>query len=437
MTKKELEKKVEELTSLVNSLLEENKKLKAELKKYKNPNTPPSSNKHMKPNTRGKDKKKRKKRGAPKGHKGKTRIQNPSRKEIIDADKCTQCGSKKVEDKKIHNKIVEEIPEPVLPETVEYEIHEKRCNHCGHIFIPEECPVPLNGKFGYNVMILVVFMKYFLRGVLRKIVLFLNIGYRLKLAPASIGAILTRVSRAAENEYDELKKRIRSAARVYVDETSFSVLGKNSWAWVFRTANEMLLVIDSSRGRDVLLEILGDDFEGVVICDCWRAYDHFKRLQRCWSHLLRKAKKIDDSLVAENFHKKLKSLFKEIKRFNGRNQSKKSREKKYNEMTLKLGQLVKYYEQYENMHEVTTYISNNIENWFTCIKYENVEPTNNYAEQSIRETVIIRKIIGAFRSERGPEEYSRLASLLASWKMQGCDIALKLKKMLVKHSQTC
>ncbi|MBI4438601.1 transposase, partial [Candidatus Woesearchaeota archaeon] len=39
-----------------------------------------------------------------------------------------------------------------------------------------------------------------------------------------------------------------------------------------------------------------------------------------------------------------------------------------------------------------------IQSWFTCIKHENVEPTNNNAEQAIRETVIVRKIIGAFRS---------------------------------------
>ena len=106
-------------------------------------------------------------------------------------------------------------------------------------------------------------------------------------------------------------------------------------------------------------------------------------------------------------------------------------------MTAKLKRLVEYYGQYENMQSIITYISNNLENWFTCIKYEDVEPTNNYAEQAIRETVIIRKIIGAFRSESGPEEYSKLASLLATWKIRSLNICSKLKDMLIKHSQIC
>ena len=199
----------------------------------------------------------------------------------------------------------------------------------------------------------------------------------------------------------------------------------------------MLLVIRPSRGSDVLLEIPGEDFSGIVICDCWRAYNFLERLQRCWSHLLRKAEKIDDSLVAQNLYKRLTALFKEIKVFNARKQSEKSREKKYKEMTAKLKQLVEYYDQYENMQSIIKYISNNFENWFACIRYENVEPTNNYAEQAIRETVIVRKIIGAFRSERGPEEYSILASLLATWKIRSLDICSKLKDMLVKHAQFC
>jgi len=437
MTKVELEKLVKSQATLIIKLQQRIEKLEAELKKYDNSNTPPSSNKHLKPNTRGKDKKSRKKRGAQKGHTGTTRNQTPDRKEIINAKKCPNCSSNKLKDKKIHKKIVEEIPEPIKPEVVEYEIHEKECINCGCTFIPEECTIPLKGKFGFNIMVLVVFLKYILRGVLRKIVHFLNVGYGLKITPASVAAIIERVARAAEREYEELKKRIKSAARVYVDETSFSVLGTNYWVWVFRTANDLLLVIRPSRGRDVLLEILGEEFAGIVICDCWRAYDFYDRLQRCWSHLLRKAKKAVKSRISKNFYKCLKGLFSEIKTYNSKKHSIKNRKLKYDSMTLELNRLVNYYRKYEDMREVIVYIGNNLENWFTCILYENVEPTNNYAEQAIRETVIVRKIIGAFRSEQGPEDYSILASLLSTWKLRGQNICLQLKETLTKYGRFC
>ena len=58
-------------------------KLQNELLKYKNPNTPSSSNKHLKPDTSGKQSKENSKRGAPIGHIGKTREQIPQKKKII------------------------------------------------------------------------------------------------------------------------------------------------------------------------------------------------------------------------------------------------------------------------------------------------------------------------------------------------------------------
>ena len=56
---------------------------------------------------------------------------------------------------------------------------------------------------------------------------------------------------------------------------------------------------------------------------------------------------------------------------------------------------------HEHLEKLITDIENGGNNWFTCVLYGNVEPTNNFAEQTIRESVIVRKIIGAFISENG------------------------------------
>ena len=39
--------------------------------------------------------------------------------------------------------------------------------------------------------------------------------------------------------------------------------------------------------------------------------------------------------------------------------------------------------------------------WFTCLRYDFVEPTNNTREREIRKNVIARKISGCHRSEQG------------------------------------
>ncbi|NOQ56080.1 MAG: transposase [Nanohaloarchaea archaeon] len=203
-------------------------KLEKELTKYNNPNTPSSANKHLKPNTKGL-KYKYGKRGAPKGHKGTTRKQISTRKEIIDSHICPNCNGSNVKDKQILKRVIEDVSEKVKPETVEAEIHKKLCKDCGHVFIPEHNTTPLKGKFGINIMIIVVFIKFILHGVLRKSSTFLDNGFALKMTPATINSIIKRIADVADSEYDALKYRIQTAHKIYMDETSFSVLGKNQW----------------------------------------------------------------------------------------------------------------------------------------------------------------------------------------------------------------
>jgi len=414
-------------------------KLQNELLKYKNPNTPSSSNKHLKPDTSGKQSKENSKRGAPIGHIGKTREQIPQRKEIIDCDECPKCHGHKVIDDKIINQITEEVQEPEPPEIIESEIHQKKCLDCGTKFIPPQNTTPLKGSFGINLMVLVIIIKFLLRGVLRKTSSFLETNHAFKITPAALNEIIRRVADAAEKEYKEIKQRIKNSSKIYIDETSFSVLGKNQWMWVFRTETDILLVIRPSRGSNVLEEILGKDYSGTIICDCWRAYNFlaFASIQRCWAHLLRKSKELCNSVVGTNFHEKLIKLFEEIKKFNESLPTSEQRIKKYEEMTKELKEIIDYYSKYDELKSVVKYINFNLENWFTCIKIEGIEPTNNFAEQALRESVLVRKIIGAFRSEIGKGNYETIASVIASWKLKGLDLKSELKKILIKNLCFC
>lgn len=412
--------------------------LRRELAKYKNSNTPSSANKHLKLDTSGKQAKKNSKRGAPNGHVGKTRQQIPTRKEIIDCDECPNCHGYHLKDEKIIKQIIEEVREPIAPEVIEGEIHKKKCLDCGTVFIPPQNNLPLKGSFGINLMVLVIFIKFILRGVLRKTSSFLEVSHAFDITPASINEMIRRAAEAADIEYELLKMKIRKSAIIYIDETSFSVLGKNQWVWVFRTETDILLVIRPSRGSNVLEEILGKDYSGTVICDCWRAYNFlaFASIQRCWSHLMRKSKELI-SVAGIHLHEKLKEMFEEIKQFNSASHSAEERLVKYQEMTSKLEDIVNYYSKYPELESVVKYIKFNLRNWFTCIKIEGIEPTNNFAERALRESVLVRKIIGAFRSETGKDNYETLASVIASWQLKGLDLKNELKQMLIKNLCFC
>lgn len=223
----------DQLVEMVEKLQNENSRLKErlekvekELKKYHNENTPSSSNKHLKGDTQGLHAKGGK-RGAPFGHKGTTRRQQPEEVNDIDAGECPHCHSDDLENVDILKRTVEEIPIPVAPKVTENHIHKKKCRNCGRVFLPQQNTVPLEGKFGVNLMVLIIMMKLLLRGVLRKAASFLEYGFALSISPAAVNSVIQRTAKAANEEYAALKERIKNAAKVHIDETSFSILGIN------------------------------------------------------------------------------------------------------------------------------------------------------------------------------------------------------------------
>jgi len=427
------EKIIDELFDKLEEKEEEIERLKKELLKYKNSNTPPSAYPHLKPNVTSHASKKR---GAPIGHRGSNRSWIPDAvKYHIIADECPNCHSKDLNVIRAARQQIDEIPQEIKPETTTIERDVCECNKCHLKFVARDKKTPLKGRFGVSLMVLVIFLRFILRGVMRKTAGFLGASFALKLAPASVQAIIARAASAGEQEYNQIKHRIRTASRLHIDETSFSVLGKNWWVWVFRSEQDKLLVIRQSRGNNVLEEILGKDYAGIVHCDCWRAYDYLTNasLQRCWAHLLRKSAELKTTIGGRHFHDKLTALFDEITTFNNTKRTTQERVCKYNELTERLQSITKYYARYSDCKAVAKYIDFHIESWFTCVRFDDVEPTNNLAEQAIRETVIVRKIIGAFRSEKGPQNYETLASLLATWQTQQKDIRQELHRMLTEQ----
>ncbi len=431
--KQDLKKKSKDelVDDLYDSLVEIDK-LKRELRKYKNPNTPPSAHPFLKSvvqHQRGL------KRGAPKGHQGLTRPWKIACEERhIVGNECPNCQSRNISVIGQKRQQQEEIPPDILPVITDSVRNVCKCNDCDLKFLARDGMTPIQGRFGINLMVLVIFLKFIMRGVLRKTTSFLDASFALKLAPASVQAIIERAAKAGENEYAQLKQKIKTTRLLYIDETSFRVLGKNWWVWAFRSDTDLLLVIRNSRGNKVLEEILGKDYSGVVVCDCWRAYDFLTNasIQRCWAHLLRKSEELE-SVSGRHFHKKLSLLFEQIIMFNSKERTTQARQHKYAQMTAKLKKISAYHSRYDDCEAVAKYLNFHIESWFTCIKNAGVQPTNNYAEQAIRETVLVRKIIGAFRSEKGTKTYETLASLISTWKIQKLDIKKELHKMLTEN----
>lgn len=429
----ELEKAVAEKDAIIAALMKENSELRAKLAMYENPHTPPSAQRVKKKPERKRGKKKR---GAPKGHRGATRpVPKPDKYVPVFADHCEKCGSSNIEEIDVDSKTIEDlICHLQQVQATQFDRSVVLCRDCGHEFTARHDDCPREGRFGINLLVHVTMLKFMLRGVLRKICEFTKHANGFEISPKGVQDMLMRVSRVCEKEYMEILKRIRAAPWKYVDETGMKVNGKNWWLWVFRTTEDVLVVIRPSRSGEVLKEILGAEINGAGVADGWRVYSAFQVLQRCWAHLLREVDEFKDKPGGEELSDIIHRKFKKLREFLDKDPPMEERERMKRQWDKEMAQLVEDFASYEeHLHKPLTYIKNGLGCWYTCLLYPGMEPTNNLGEQAIREHVLMRKIIGTFRSEKGAENYQYIASLLATWQLQGKDVYKELENLLRKE----
>jgi transposase len=427
-----INKLLEENSSLqikIASLMDENDSLKKRLLPYENPHTPPS--RQMFPpkimNPPGK-------RGAPIGHKGATKVLGEP-DEIIHVleEKCPKCSHILGSPIRTEKKTIFDIPPPQKIKVTEYDLDVYRCSNCGIEVKAKHMDCPQTGDMGIYLLNYITMLKYNLRGVIRRVQEFLVTNNSLNLSVKGINDALLRVGDACRSEYAAIQDRIRKSKWVHIDETGFHVEGNKYWLWSFRSAeNDILVVIVDSRGRDIVKEIMGDDFHGPVIVDGWKAYSYLTIIQRCWAHLIREVDAFKDIEHGKELSQEIHAMFKELKE-SLKSEDMEERETMKAMFDRNMEELVKRYDPYEELHKPVGYIRNGLGSWFTCLLYPGMEPTNNLAEQAIREHVVIRKIIGTFRSEEGSENYQYISSLLSTWRLQGKSMFVEMDKILRKE----
>jgi hypothetical protein len=84
---------------------------------------------------------------------------------------------------------------------------------------------------------------------------------------------------------DQLIADIRTSVAVFVDETSWYVGAPGPWLWAFTTADSTVFHVESSRGRQVVLDMMGPSFDGILVSDCLASYENLPyRTHKCIAH---------------------------------------------------------------------------------------------------------------------------------------------------------
>ena len=372
-------------------------------------------------------KKKSKKPGRKKGHKGTTRKipDNITNKADHTLEKCPNCDTVLSKPIKNYKRYIEDISPLNTPEVTEHTVNGYWCSQCKKIVYPVITDALPNSNIGLRLIVTTAWLHYLIGISVGNIVNILNHVANFKITRGGLTQAWKNLADTLEPVYDSINKNISDSAVLYADETGWRINGLTHWLWCFTTDKLCYYFIDKNRGSPVVAKVLGIIFNGILICDFWGAYNKIEALakQRCFYHLfteLIKADKKNSSPLWKTFRKKLARLLKDAVRLSEKKQS--LTQEKYealaNRLNTRLNQLINTAYDDKDVKRLIKRLRRHRDELFTFLKFEGVSQYNNHAEQQMRKPVITRKISQQNRSNHGAKTHAILMTLFRSAELQ-------------------
>ena len=417
-----LEKQVAELTDKVAKLS----------KNSSNSSKPPSSD-IVKPPRKKKDNTSRNIGGQP-GHTKHERTpfatEETDKFQTHTLDACPDCGGK-LEEVKNSGRVVQQVE--VVTKPIHIEQHTGLCYWCEHCQKFHYAPMPAHIEkgqlIGPRLTAIIAYMKGACHCSFSTIRKFLHDVVGITISRGQLSKLVQKASAAFEQAYQELLDYLPYEATLNVDETGHKENKKRFWTWCFRADAYTLFKISDTRSSRVLIDVLGEDFAGVIGCDYFSAYRKYMKdfdilIQFCIAHLIRELKYIaglTDKATA-NYGQKLLgamsdmfSVFHNAEELTASSFAKAMEESRKAFLNIALSD-VPDSRQAQNL---ANRFLNHGDAYFRFITTPGVEPTNNLAEQAIRFVVIDRYITQGTRSEKGRVWCERIWTVLATCASQG------------------
>jgi transposase len=344
---------------------------------------------------------------------------------------CPGCGHDLQPALTIAPRVVQQVDIGEVPLSIqEHRSHPGWCPHCR---VMHQAPLPpgigRGGLVGPTLTTLIAYLKGACHASFSTVRKFLRDVVHVTISRGELARIIAKVSRALDRPYQELREDLPGQARLNVDETGHKQNGQRQWTWCFRAGLYTLFKIDPTRSGDVLIEVLGAEFDGVLGCDYFSSYRRYQRefgvlLQFCLAHLIRDVKYLTtlpdprDRAYGEGLREALRSLFGVIHRreelpaaaFQGQLEAARAE-------VMRRG--TRDVPETRHSRNLAKRFEAHGESYFRFVTTPGLEPTNNLAEQAIRFVVIDRLITQGTRSEAGNRWCERIWTVIATCSQQG------------------
>lgn len=367
----------------------------------------------------------------------------------VPLESCPYCGGPLI-DHATHEQVQIDLPE-VQPLITRFRTESGYCPRCGkrvHSRYPDQVS-QATGAAGVSVgpraKALAADLKHRLGIPYRKITDLFQTAFGLEVSAGGLCQANERLAKRTAPVYEELVEAIRRCAAVHADETGWRIGVLSAWLWVFTSRTITVYTIDESRSHDVVVKILGREFAGVLVSDCFAAYDHralAKWLkQKCFAHFLRELSKLEREKKrgAVRFPRALLAVLREALelREEGASLDRESFAARRRGLEEQLDALIAERRQFSDPDNarLAKRLRKQRQHLFTFLEVEEVEATNNRAERALRPAVVVRKMGGCNRTTRGARTHAVLATLLVTAKQQGQDPLAYLVKVLTARGK--
>lgn len=369
-------------------------------------------------------------------HREKPDIKQVNKTKTAELHGCPECGSN-LQVIRQHEQFEVDIPEvqPVITRFVTYSGY---CNHC-HKRVRSQHPEQTSRASGAAGVVvgprakgLAADLKHRLGVSYGKVSEVLSDAFGLQVSRSGWCQADQKLASVARPVYEELVEGVQQSDMVNVDETGWRIGILSAWLWVFTNQEMSVYVIRANRSSDVVIDVLGKEFKGILVSDCFLAYDD-RRLrtwlkQKCVGHLLKELKVMKESKSGRALHfaRQLTAILQEALKLKADKSGLDPFTFCQHALALedRLDALIEPGRRFSDRDNArfAKRMRKHRPHLLRFMYVDGLEATNNQAERMLRPAVITRKTNGCNRAQSGAVSHAILSSVLVTCRQHSVPI---------------